>query len=40
MHNLINVNYKQTGKSTKSNDQGMREMQAKAYEYNYAVLPA
>ncbi|MBL4711049.1 MAG: DEAD/DEAH box helicase family protein, partial [Gammaproteobacteria bacterium] len=36
MTNLINVTYKKTGKSTKSNAQGMREMQAKAYEYRDA----
>ncbi|MGJ1509953.1 DEAD/DEAH box helicase [Sphingobacterium siyangense] len=30
--NLVNVNYEQTGKSKATNDLGMREMQAKAYE--------
>lgn len=29
--NIINVQYQATGKSTKTNDMGMREMQAKAY---------
>ena len=32
MPNLINVNYKQTGKSKSTNALGMREMQEKAYE--------
>ena len=32
MPNIIDVNYKQTGKSTKNNDMGMREIQARVYE--------
>jgi superfamily II DNA or RNA helicase len=36
MPNLINVEYEQTGKSTTSNAQGMREMQARAFEYRDA----
>jgi superfamily II DNA or RNA helicase len=32
MPNLVDVTYKQTGKSIKLNEYGMREMQAKAYE--------
>ncbi len=32
MPNIIDVNYKQTGKSTKNNEMGMREMQARVYE--------
>lgn len=32
MPNLVEVNYGQTGESTKINDLGMREMQARAYE--------
>lgn len=32
MPDLVHVNYQQTGKSKKTNDLGMREMQAKAYE--------
>jgi len=30
--NLVNVEYAQTGQSKKTNEMGMREMQAKAYE--------
>ncbi len=30
--NIINVEYSQSGKSKKTNDKGMREMQARAYE--------
>ena len=30
--NIINVQYSQSGKSKKTNDKGMREMQARAYE--------
>jgi len=30
--NLVNVAYKQTGKSINTNDMGMREMQQRAYE--------
>ena len=30
--NIINVKYSQSGKSKKTNDKGMREMQARAYE--------
>jgi superfamily II DNA or RNA helicase len=32
MHNIIDINYHQTGESTQQNNMGMREMQAKAYE--------
>jgi len=32
MPNLVNVQYKQTGKSTSINSYGMREMQERAYE--------
>jgi len=32
MPNVIDVNYKQTGKSTKNNEMGMREMQARVFE--------
>lgn len=32
MQELLTVNYQQTGKSTRSNDMGMREMQARAYD--------
>lgn len=32
MPNLVEVEYKQTGQSTSTNDMGMREMQARAYE--------
>ena len=32
MPDLVNVTYKQTGKSKKTNEMGMREMQEKAYE--------
>lgn len=32
MPNLIEINYNQTGKSTQTNQMGMREMQAKAFE--------
>ena len=32
MPNLVKVNYEQTGKSKKTNEWGMREMQAEAYE--------
>jgi len=32
MPDLVNVQYKQTGKSKKTNDMGMREMQEKAYK--------
>lgn len=31
-NNIINVEYSQSGKSKKTNDKGMREMQARAYE--------
>ena len=30
--NIINVQYSQSGKSKKTNNKGMREMQARAYE--------
>jgi hypothetical protein len=30
--NLVKVEYNQTGQSKKTNEMGMREMQAKAYE--------
>lgn len=36
MANLLTVNYKQTGKSSNLNDMGMREMQARAFEYRSA----
>lgn len=32
MRDLVNVTYKQTGKSKKTNAMGMREMQERAYE--------
>lgn len=32
MPNIVNVNYAQTGNSTSTNELGMRDMQAKAYE--------
>ena len=32
MTNLMNVEYKQTGKSSNINSMGMREMQARAFE--------
>ena len=32
MPDLVNVEYKQTGQSTKTNQFGMREMQEKAFE--------
>ena len=32
MPNIVDVTYSQTGKSTKTNEMGMREMQARAYE--------
>ena len=32
MPNIVNVTYEQTGNSTKANNYGMRDMQAKAYE--------
>ena len=32
MPNLVEVNYKQTGKSLNTNDFGMREMQERAFE--------
>jgi hypothetical protein len=32
MPDLVNVKYKQTGKSKKTNAMGMREMQERAYE--------
>jgi superfamily II DNA or RNA helicase len=32
MPNIVDVNYKQTGKSINTNNMGMREMQARAYE--------
>jgi len=32
MPDLVHVTYQQTGKSKKTNDLGMREMQEKAYE--------
>ncbi len=42
MPNLVKVNYEQTGKSKKTNEWGMREMQAEAYEgrtAQYLVSP-
>ena len=36
MPNLVEVKYNQTGKSKKTNDQGMREMQEKAFSANSA----
>lgn len=30
--NIVDINYQQTGKSSNTNELGMREMQAKAYE--------
>ena len=32
MPDIVNVTYNQTGKSKKTNELGMREMQEKAYE--------
>ena len=32
MDHLVNINYAQTGKATNTNEYGMREMQAKAYQ--------
>ena len=32
MPDLVKVNYARTGQSTKTNEFGMREMQARAYE--------
>jgi len=32
MENIVNINYAQTGKATNTNELGMRQMQAKAYE--------
>ena len=32
MPNIVDVTYSQTGQSTKENDLGMREMQARDYE--------
>lgn len=32
MENIIEINYNQTGKSKKTNEYGMREMQARAFE--------
>lgn len=32
MPNLVDVNYKQTGKSLNTNELGMREMQERAFE--------
>ncbi len=43
MANLLTVNYKQTGKSANLNEMGMREMQARAFEYRnvqYMLLKA
>src|SRR5699024_1695331 len=43
MANLLTVNYKQTGKSANLNEMGMREMQARAFEYRdaqYLLLKA
>ncbi|MDI1238656.1 MAG: DEAD/DEAH box helicase family protein [Polaromonas sp.] len=43
MPNLVEVTYHQTGESTKLNDMGMREMQARAYEarnQQYLLLKA
>lgn len=36
MENLVNVHYHQTGQSSKHNELGMREMQAKAYAARHA----
>lgn len=36
MTNLIDITYKQTGESTKTNEFGMREMQERAYEFRDA----
>jgi ATP-dependent helicase YprA (DUF1998 family) len=36
MPDIVKVNYKHTGQSTKVNDYGMREMQERAYEYRDA----
>lgn len=36
MPNLVEVEYKQTGKSKKTNAQGMREMQERAFSANSA----
>ena len=36
MPDIVNVKYKQTGESTKTNSFGMREMQERAYEYRDA----
>ena len=30
--NIVDIKYQQTGKSSNTNELGMREMQAKAYE--------
>lgn len=43
MQNIIQVNYSQTGQSTKTNQMGMRDMQARAYEFRdaqYLLLKA
>lgn len=32
VQNIVNINYQQTGASSATNNLGMREMQAKAYE--------
>ena len=32
MPNLVDVTYNQTGQSSKTNEYGMREMQAKAFQ--------
>ena len=32
VNNLVNIQYAQTGKSSATNDMGMREMQAMVYE--------
>ena len=34
--NIVNVHYQATGASTRTNEMGMREMQAKAYAYRCA----
>jgi hypothetical protein len=36
MPDLVHVNYNQTGKSKKTNEYGMREMQARAYDHRSA----
>ncbi|MEA3495234.1 MAG: hypothetical protein U9R42_04280 [Bacteroidota bacterium] len=36
MPNIVNVQYKQTGKSVNIDDTGMRPMAARAYEYRDA----